>query len=430
MADKSNDKSFDALRRRAEETLAKTREAIATMPVEDVQQLVHELQVHQIELDMQNEELRNTQIELEAAKDNYCDLYDFAPVGYLTLDRMGVILEANLTAATLLKIERSNLINRKLSIFTVTSDQDILRQHLDRVFSERTRQVCEFQITNTDQMLIHVRLESVLAEDESGMQSRCRTAMIDISQRKRAEERLLHQIEVTQVSRLSILNELAHQLANKLRQPLTAIQTYASACMRNIQANNPSTESLQHDLGLIAPQVGRAVNIIQQMRNFAQRKAHYKEPASINIIVSEAVDLMKTETEMHNISIQQELADNIPWINIDGVLIEHVILNLIYNSIEAMVQHNSPIRNIAIQTAMSDKETIEITVSDTGPGVPQKIANELFEPFVTTKPDGVGMGLAISRSAVADHGGRLWMMDNSEEGASFRFTLPTRFNLE
>src|SRR6266850_8321556 len=131
------------LLRQAEARLRATKRDVAAMPVKDVQQLVHELQAHQIELEMQNEELRRTQVELEAARDSYVDLYDFSPAGHLTLDTRGTIVEANLRAGTLLGINRKELIGQPLARLFVSADQDIFHRHCQEVLKTGTRQTCE-----------------------------------------------------------------------------------------------------------------------------------------------------------------------------------------------------------------------------------------------------------------------------------------------
>ena len=187
-AERSNE--ADDLRARAEHRLATTRRDVQSLPIDDARELVHELQVHQIELELQNEELRRAQVELEASRDAYLDLYDFAPVGYLTLDPMGVIREANLTAATLLGVERKGLVGRKLAHFAVRADQDTLFRHCREVLSTGARQTCEIRIKAPTGMSPCVRLEMTAVEDEKGSRNECRAVLIDITQRRQAEEAL------------------------------------------------------------------------------------------------------------------------------------------------------------------------------------------------------------------------------------------------
>jgi PAS domain S-box-containing protein len=181
---------FTGLRHQAEELLRSTKRDVAAMPVKDVQRLVYELQVHQIELDMQNEELRRAQIELEEARDRYVDLYDFSPAGHLTLDTHGRIVEASLRAGMLLGINRKELIGQSLARFFASDDQDIFHRHCQEVLKTGTRQICEVDLRKKVGTSSCVYLESIAVHDDPGHITHWRTALLDSTERKRAEESL------------------------------------------------------------------------------------------------------------------------------------------------------------------------------------------------------------------------------------------------
>lgn len=178
------------LRRQAEERLRTTRRDIATMPGKDVQQLVHELQVHQIELEMQNEELRRAQVELEVARDRYVDLYDFSPAGHITLDAHGKIVEANLRAGTLLGVNRKELIRQSLAHFIAAEDEGTFHRHCQEILKTGTRQTCEVHLRGGTGVSRWVHFESLAIHDEPGRITHWRTSILDISDRKRAEQEL------------------------------------------------------------------------------------------------------------------------------------------------------------------------------------------------------------------------------------------------
>ncbi len=160
------------------------------LSTKDVQRIVHELQVHQIELEMQNEELRRTQSELEESRNRYSNLYDFAPVGYFTFDKNGLIVDINLTGAHKLDVERSFLIKKPFSLYIDFSSRDVFYSHLRQVFKTNARQTCEIKLMDKNKNQFDVQLESLLVQDSEGNFSRCRTAISDITERKRAEEAL------------------------------------------------------------------------------------------------------------------------------------------------------------------------------------------------------------------------------------------------
>ncbi|MBK5281534.1 MAG: PAS domain S-box protein [Nitrospiraceae bacterium] len=181
---------FTKFRGQAEARLRVTKRDVAAMPVKDVQQLVHELQVHQIELEMQNEELLRAQVELEAVRDRYMDLYDFSPVGYLTLDTQGTIMEANLTVGTLLGHNRNKLIGQPLARFIAPSDADRFHRHCQEVLKTGTRQTCEVLLGKEAGVSRWIYLESLMLQDETGLITHWRTALLDISDRTLAEQQL------------------------------------------------------------------------------------------------------------------------------------------------------------------------------------------------------------------------------------------------
>ena len=182
-------RSGQSLRQRAEEVVQKRPEEMEEIAAGDIQDLIHELQVHQVELEIQNEELRQAQQALERSRDRYSDLYEFAPVGYLTLDRKGLILEANLTLATLLGVERATLIERPLSRFIVSEDQDVYYHHRRRLFKTQQPQSCELRMVRGDGSRFWVRIEARAALNSAG-QTVCRATLSDVTARKRAEEAL------------------------------------------------------------------------------------------------------------------------------------------------------------------------------------------------------------------------------------------------
>ena len=195
---------FTELRQQAEARLRTTRRDVAAMPVKDVQRLVHELQVHQIELEMQNDELRRTQVELEAARDRYMDLYDFSPAGYLTLDPPCIIMEANLRAGTMLGVTRKKLIAQPLVRFIAAADADTFYRHCQEVLKTGTRQTCEVQLREAAGVSRWVYLESLGVHDETGTITHWRTAIQDISDRKLAEAKL----EAERVQREAIIGSM------------------------------------------------------------------------------------------------------------------------------------------------------------------------------------------------------------------------------
>lgn len=212
------------LRVQAEEHLDMSSADLAALSGGQVEKLFYELQVHQIELKMQNDELQRTQLELEISRDRYLDLYDFAPIGYFSLDLNGTILEANLTASKLLGVPRQNLIGKKLSPFVHRSDQDALHLHRQQVFAAGERQTCEIRMKKSGDVPLHVRLESLPIEDEDRIFCRCRTVMIDITEREHTRKQLGEFNRHLKLAEEKERQKISRELHDEFGQLLTALR--------------------------------------------------------------------------------------------------------------------------------------------------------------------------------------------------------------
>jgi PAS domain S-box-containing protein len=188
---KSKPASFNKLRRQAEKRLLERAVDLSDMPLEDIDELIHELEVHQIELEIQNEELRHAQLGLETARDKYTDLYDFAPVGYFSISDKGLILDANLMGAKMLGMERGKLTGQRFSQFISKDDQDVFYLHRQKLFKTKTKQVCELKLAKKDRTEFYAQLESYAVKDEAGNYSTIRTSLSDITERKKADLALM-----------------------------------------------------------------------------------------------------------------------------------------------------------------------------------------------------------------------------------------------
>ena len=252
-------KPFNGLRKRAQGLLAQGIEELQNTGVDDIIDLVHELQVYQIELEMQNEELCRTQVELEESRQRYADLYDLAPVGYLSLDPQGLIIEANLTAANLFGVQRRYLIKRKFSDFIDSESQDLFYLHRLRVFETRSKQTCELQLEKKDTTPIYALLESIAIQGLDGNFNNIHTTITDIGMRKLAVEALRQahdNLKMEVESRTFELKTTAEELKSrqeellrhkseleKVNKELLETNTAISILARNIDKNRQETEN-------------------------------------------------------------------------------------------------------------------------------------------------------------------------------------------
>ncbi len=246
----------------------------------------------------------------------------------------------------------------------------------------------------------------------------------DVTELRQAEEQVRrHQAELAHVSRLQTMGEMASGLAHELNQPLSAIMNYARGCIRRLDSGDVSREDLVSVLSLAAEEASRAAEILKRLRQFVRKGEQRTVKADINQLTHDALALASADLRQHKIELQVDPAPSLPQISVDPIRIEQVILNLVRNAIEAMEAVPPEERRLVIRTQALDDKSVEVDVSDRGTGMTAKAMDQVFAPFFTTKPEGMGIGLSISRSIVEAHGGRLWVTPNEGRGVTFRFTL-------
>ncbi len=249
-------------------------------------------------------------------------------------------------------------------------------------------------------------------------------ALEDITDRKELEEqdRQLRS-ELAHVSRLTTAGELASGLAHELNQPLTAITHNCDAILSDVKNDTDTDAEFAETLNDISEQAQRAGAIIRGMRHLVKKDNGDKVPTDINELVRETLRLTGQEAREKGIHVGMQLAEKLPKPVVDPIQIQQVLVNLERNSVEAMWQSDSARRELEVSTVLNDDNLIQISVKDTGPGISEEFSQHLYTAFQTTKADGMGLGLSISRTIVDDHGGKLWHEENSEGGTIFHFTV-------
>ena len=246
----------------------------------------------------------------------------------------------------------------------------------------------------------------------------------DEEQRRNAEQAVREARErLTHVARLSTLGEMTTGLAHELNQPLTAIVTYAQAAERMATQSPPQLDEVVGALRQISAQALRAGEIIKRLRALVRNRRTQEELLELNTVVRELVVLAESDARLNNVQLQIELAPDLPQVLADAVQLQQVMLNLLRNAIDAVSGLDGSARTIVLRTALIAGQ-VELSVTDSGPGIDPAIRERLFEAFATTKPEGTGLGLAISRSIVESHGGRLAWRANQPCGSCFYLTMP------
>lgn len=253
--------------------------------------------------------------------------------------------------------------------------------------------------------------------------------ILDLTDKKNAEKNLkLQQEQLAHMDRVSMMGEMAAGIAHEINQPLTAISTYANAARRRIKADNVDIESLGSLLDKISKSSVRASDVISRLRNMLKPHTKKHKHLDINELIKETIELANIGSGIKTFDITLKLDDNLPEVTIDEVQIQQVILNLIRNAIDASETIKDKTDLIEISTHLhGDEGKIKVSVKDKGIGVDKEISECLFDPFVTTKGLGMGMGLTICQSIIQEHVGKMWFTKNSDKGVTFHFTIPTVF---
>jgi len=262
-------------------------------------------------------------------------------------------------------------------------------------------------------------------EPESGHPIVLATISRDITERKEAEEALRSaQADLAHVTRVTTMGELTASIAHEINQPLSAIVNNANACRRLLAVQSPDLEEIRQVVTDIAELGSRAGKVISRIRTFMKKAIPMKTQLDINQVILDVLALIPAEMATHKISVVIELRPGLPPVLGDRIQLQQVMLNLIMNGIESMTSSTDRPRLLLIRSLPQESGHVLVAVQDSGAGLDAKVMSHIFDTFYTTKPAGMGMGLAISRSIVEAHGGRLWPAANASEGATFNFTLP------
>ncbi len=410
---------------------------------EDLLKLVHEIQVHQLELEMQNDELRRSEEALKVSRDKFSLLYDFAPMGYFTLDREEVIQTVNLTGATLLGRVRSLIVNRPFSYFVARSDRPSVSDFLQKVFKSKEKQTCEVQLSEAGSRPLFVRIEAVTAD--SGQE--CLAAVVDITERRQMGKELQESLEalqremagrtllehqLVQAQKMEAMGQLAGGVAHDFNNLLTAISGYGEELRDAIPADD---EFLQECVRQLLHGAERAAELTRQLLAFSRKQKIDQKPVFIDDIIANTSKLTQRVIG-EDIEFATKLCCKGMLVMASAGQIEQVLLNLATNARDAMA--NGGRLSISTQKVVV-KEGAEaefdlllpgtyclISVSDTGMGIEKEIIDRVFEPFFTTKEVGKGTGLGLSMvyGIVKQHRGSVLISSDTGEGTTFKIYLP------
>jgi PAS domain S-box-containing protein len=392
-----------ALRQQAEAVLRHQPRATNDASDADLQRLVYELQVHQVELELQNEELRRHQEALQIARDQYAMLYDFAPVGYLTLDAQGTIVAANLTAATMLGVTRKTLPGMLLSRFVVRDDQDRFYLHRRQVLEVDTQQTCDLRLQRPDGSDWVAALESRRAEARAGQGYQCLTTLNDITARQQSE-------------RLALKGQYASGLAHEIGPLLALISGNSERLCMELQAQHLPTQTVE----AILHQTDRVIDLVQQFLGSGRSESPVMRPFSLRSPLDQALRLLETAFQGDGITVVLDLPEDLPLLWGIADQFELVFLNVMVNAWQAMPTGGT----LSITARESADKRLQITFSDTGVGMERADLERAFEPFYTTKgSQGTGLGLSICQQIVETHQGHITLESIAGVGTTVHLDL-------
>jgi PAS domain S-box-containing protein len=425
------------LRRRAEEiaggTIAQTPENTANLSIENAALLLHELRVHQIELEMQNEELRRSQQGLEDSHARYFELYNLAPVGYLTISEKGLILGVNLAFATLVDVAVSTLIKQAFSQFIFRDDQDIYYLWQKLLFKMDVAQVCELRLVKKDGTQVWTRLVANLAQDTDGA-TVVRAVVSDITEPKRIEVELAAanlKIEETSKAKTNFLANMSHEL----RTPLNTIIGFSEVLQDKLFG--PLNEKQETFIVNIVNSGRHLLSLINDILDISKVEASKMELELNRINLAEicqgTVAAFSEKARKQQIVLSYTIDSSMDGVPIvaDGRKIKQILYNLIDNGIKFNRPQGSV--SITVQKAIDifKQSAVQIVVEDTGIGIADEDQSKLFLPFsqltqsyYDKQTEGTGLGLALTKYLIELHGGTILLRSELGKGCRFTVLLP------
>ena len=354
-------------------------------------------------------------------------ILETSPDGLITIDEDGIIQSFNPAAERMFGYNAAEVIGRNVSCLMPSPYREEHDGYLARFLRTGERRIIGIgrEVLGQRKDGTIFPHELTVGEVKAGGRRLFAGFLKDVSARQQSEQRLQElQAELVHVARLSAMGEMASAIAHELNQPLTAIINYAQTA-RAVVERRPGEDAggLASLLKKTVEQADRAGQIIRRLRQFIAKGETDRALEDINTVVEEASALALVGTRGKGIAVRRVLGEGLPPVLLDKIQIHQVITNLIRNSVDALDGVKQ--REIVISTRRAGQDSIEITIADSGPGLAPEVADRLFQPFVTTKPAGLGIGLSICRSIVDAHGGRLFASDNPGGGVVFHVHLPT-----
>ena len=421
MNDDPTSNRFDELRARAERIMDAESAEARTEVKRSVSELVEELQTHQIELELQNDELRATQQALEASQARYRELFDFAPASYLIFDPDGLVRDINVTGVDLLRVPRQRILQKPFWLYVWADHRDRFAQHLKSVIDTDHEKVCELELQRKDESRLWVRLHSMLHRGRDGA-ARVRTALVDITERKHLEKELVvareEAVRAAQAQQ-AFLSNMSHEI----RTPLTSVIGFAEALGEMVSSGE------QREFAQAIKSSGRRLlstlnSVLDYTRIQNQDDAIPLTRLNVAAQVGECVRILQPQAETQDIQLTSELGNGEAYALLHEDYFGRVLTNMVNNALKYTEEGS-----VSVHVVQHDDE-VEIRVEDTGVGIEKALLNRIFEPFLQAdfgpqrRHEGVGLGLAITKRLVDRMDGRLTVESEVGVGSCFSVFFP------
>jgi PAS domain S-box-containing protein len=377
------------------------------------------------ELEGEVAQRRRTEDTLRASEQRWRSMFEASAVGIALTDENRRFVAANLAFQKMIGYTAEELSDLGPVEITYEDDREATREMLDDMLSGGSSGYhVEKRYRRKDGTVIWVRVSTAQAPEPGSSLRGIPTIIEDITERKRAEDAFQEAREaLLRVTRLNTMGELSASIAHEVNQPLSAIVANGIACQRLLAAEEPDLEEAKEAVEDMISDGRRASAVLGRIRQLAKKTAPERVPVDINGAISEVLSLTREELQRSQVTARTELDPNLPPVVADRVQVQQVVLNLVMNGIEAMRGVIDRARVLQVNSVAAPA-AVAVTVQDTGIGFGNNDPEHIFDTFFTTKEDGMGMGLSISRSIVQAHGGRLWASAEAPIGAVFSFTLP------
>jgi PAS domain S-box-containing protein len=351
----------------------------------------------------------------------------------VSIDESGVIVLANPATKRIFGYNPEELIGKSLTVLMPGAMRGLHERGFKRYLESGAKHL-NWQGTemtalraNGEEFPVEVSFGEMMTDERKVFTGFIR----DISEKKRAEEELRNtHAELARVMRVMTIGQLTASIAHEVNQPLSGIVTNTSTCLRMLSGDPPNIDGARETARRTIRDGNRASEVVSRLRALFKRKEVAAEPVDLNDAAREVITLSLSEMQSDRILVRHDFAENLPEVKGDRIQLQQVILNLMRNALDAMRDVDNRPRELLIKTESDDGKNVKLTVRDTGAGFAPEAADRLFDSFYTTKDDGMGVGLSVSRSIVEAHRGRIWASANDGPGSSFAFSVPRDYSVE